>query len=130
MEARPIAQRCVARSFVRLAVVGVLALACVGFTEQAAWSAPPRPARVPASTTRATAPRAATKGTYVVRAGDGWFHIAKKHNVAMQKVLAANHATTATKLSVGQVVHVPPSGAQPSGARAKLAVRAPARPAK
>lgn len=130
MEARPIAQRRVARSFAKLAIVGVLALACVGFTEQAAWSAPSRPTRAPPSTTRAAAPRVAAKGTYVVRAGDGWFFIAKKHNVAMQKVLAANHATTATKLSVGQVVQLPPSSAQPSGARAKPAVRAPARPAK
>ena len=130
MEVRPIAQKRVARWSVKLAVVGVLALACVGFTEQSAWSAPSRPTRAPASSTRAAAPHVAAKGTYVVRAGDGWFQIAKKHNVAMQKVLAANHATAATKLRVGQVVHVPPSSAQPSSARAKPAARAPARPAK
>jgi LysM repeat protein len=129
MEVRPIAQRRVARWSLKLAVVGALALACVGFIEHDAWSAPPRSTRAPPSSTRAAAPRVAAKGTYVVRAGDGWFQIAKMHNVTMQKVLAANHATTATKLRVGQVVHVPPSSAQPSGARAKPAARAPA-PAK
>lgn len=122
MEVRPFAPRRVARWSVKLAVVGALALACVGVVEHDAWSAP-RSTRAPTST-RAAAPHPAVKGTYVVRAGDGWFQIAKKHNVAMQKVLAANHATTATKLRVGQVVHVPPSGAQPSSARAKPAARA------
>jgi hypothetical protein len=124
MEVRPIAKRCFSA---KLAIIGALALACVGLTEHAAWSAPQRATRATVTAHGATA-----KGTYVVRAGDGWFQIAKRHNVSMQSVLAANHATTATKLRVGQVVHLPPHSALPKTARvksAKPAVR-PARPAK
>ncbi len=128
MEIRRIEPRRVARWSVKVVVVGVLALAA-GFVEQAAWSAPPRPAHAPATSARAATPRAAAKGTYVVRNGDGWFQIAKRHNVPMQKVLAANHATTATKLSIGQVVQLPPGSAQAGAAKAKPVARVPARPA-
>jgi len=116
--------RSVARWSVKLAVVGALALAC-GFIEHDAWSAPR-----PHATSHAVA-----KGTYVVRSGDGWFQIALRNHVTMEKLLAANHATIATKLGVGQVIKLPPSGAQPKSAqpktaRAKPPVKAPARSAK
>ena len=130
MEVGRIAPKGVARWSVKLSVVGVLVLAC-GFVEHAAWSAPARPTHAtPASTARAATPRVAAKGTYVVRNGDGWFQIAKRNNLPMQKVLAANHATTATKLSVGQVVQLPPANAQATApkAKAKTTARAPAKP--
>ncbi len=47
--------------------------------------------------------------TYVVRANEGWFQIAKSHGTSMKELLAANHATTATKLRVGEKIQLPPT---------------------
>ena len=54
------------------------------------------------------APRKATAHTYVVRAGDGgWWRIAQTHGVTLSQLLAANHATTAAPIRVGQTVTLP-----------------------
>jgi LysM repeat protein len=54
------------------------------------------------------APRKATAHTYVVRAGDGgWWRIAQAHGVTLSQLLAANHATAAAPLRVGQTVTLP-----------------------
>jgi len=54
------------------------------------------------------APRKATPHTYVVRAADGgWWRIAQTHGVTLSQLLAANHATTATPIRVGQTVTLP-----------------------
>ncbi len=54
------------------------------------------------------APRKATAHTYVVRTGDGgWWRVAQAHGVTVSQLLAANHATTATPIRVGQTVTLP-----------------------
>jgi LysM repeat protein len=50
--------------------------------------------------------------TYVVHANEGWFQIAKSHGTTMRELLAANHATTGTKLHVGQKIQLPPAHAK------------------
>jgi LysM repeat protein len=87
----------------KLALVGALVVAVAGAAEGAAWSAPRLHKRVAA----AHASRAPARGTVVVHAGEGWYQIAKAHGVTMQQLLAANHATPATKLDAGQVLRLP-----------------------
>ncbi len=54
------------------------------------------------------APRKATAHTYVVRAGDGgWWRLAQTHGVTLSQLLAANHATSATPIRVGQTLTLP-----------------------
>jgi hypothetical protein len=77
---------------------------------------------------------------YVVRPGDGgWWKVAQAHGVTLPQLLAANHATAATPLRVGQTVMLPPQAHDPAKA-AKAAhgkasaasankTAAPARPA-
>lgn len=72
------------------------------------------------------APRKATAHTYVVRAGDGgWWRVAQAHGVTLSRLLAANHATAATPLRVGQTVTLPPQARGP-GKTPKAAGKAPA----
>jgi len=84
-----------------------------------AWSAPHK-AQAPAR-------------TCVVKAGDGgWFKLAHAHGVSLSQLLAANKATTATPLRVGETVKLPPQAKDPaSTAKAPTANRAgkPATPA-
>lgn len=54
--------------------------------------------------------------TYVVRPNEGWFQIAKSHNVTMKDLLAKNHATLATKLHAGQKLQIPAAAAHPKPA--------------
>jgi LysM repeat protein len=78
-----------------------------------AWSAPHRP-QVPRS--------------YVVKAGDsGWWKVAHAHNVSLSQLLAANHATTATPLRVGQTVKLPPQAHDTPKAAKPATATAPAR---
>jgi LysM repeat protein len=66
-----------------------------------AWSAPHK-AQTPAAR------------TYVVKAGDGgWFKVAQAHHVSLPQLLAANKATTATPLRVGQTLKLPPQAKDP-----------------
>jgi LysM repeat protein len=78
----------------------------------------------------ASAPHARTTGpakTYVVHAGDGgWWRVAQAHGVSLPQLLAANHATSATPLRVGQSVNLPPPAHDP----AKAASRAKSTPIK
>ncbi len=54
------------------------------------------------------APRKATAHSYVVRAGDGgWWRVAQAHGVTLSALLAANRATSATPIRVGQTVLLP-----------------------
>ncbi len=84
-----------------------------------AWSAPHK-AQAPAR-------------SYVVRAGDGgWFKVAHAHGVSLSQLLAANKATTATPLRVGETLKLPPQAKEAaSTAKAAKATHAgkPATPA-
>jgi LysM repeat protein len=60
----------------------------------------------------------AASRSYVVKANEGWFQIAKSQKTTMKDLLAANHATTATKLRVGQKIQLPPAPAHPKTAKA------------
>lgn len=84
-----------------------------------AWSAPHK-AQAPAAR------------TYVVKAGDGgWFKVAQEHHVSLSQLLAANKATTATPLRVGQTLKLPAQAKDAPGAAkataAKTAAPAPKR---
>ncbi len=54
--------------------------------------------------------------TYVVVLGDGWMKIANKHNITLAELLAANAATTATFLMVGETICVPANATTPTTA--------------
>lgn len=76
-----------------------------------------------------SAPRKPTTHAYIVRTGDGgWWKVARAHGVTLQQLLAANHATAATPLKVGQTVQMPAT-AHEAGKAAKPAPKKPATPA-
>ncbi|KAL1871068.1 hypothetical protein Daus18300_004813 [Diaporthe australafricana] len=52
--------------------------------------------------------------SYTVKAGDTLFSIAHSHGTTLEKLQAANPGVVAKNLQVGQVLHLPSSGAQPS----------------
>jgi LysM repeat protein len=82
-----------------LAAIAVVSSLVVG--SGVAWAAPHKP----------------QAHTYVIKAGDsGWWKVAQTHNVTLPQLLAANHATTATPLRVGQTVKLPPQAHDPSKA--------------
>jgi LysM repeat protein len=81
------------------------------------------------------APRKTTAHAYVVRAGDrGWWRVAQAHGVTLSALLAANHATSATPIRVGQTVllpaqaHDPPKTPRASG-KASSSAKSAAHPA-
>lgn len=91
------------RSGLAQVIAGVVALAaCLLTVEGATSAAQARTAAAPAATPATHATHA-----YVAKPGDGWFQIAHAQGVPMQKLLAANHATTSTPLNVGQKLVVP-----------------------
>lgn len=52
--------------------------------------------------------------SYTVKAGDTLFSIAQSHGTTLDKLQAANPGVVAKNLQVGQVLHLPSSGTQPS----------------
>jgi LysM repeat protein len=86
------------RSIAHIAAAVAVVAACAGLAEGTAWS-------------RSAAPGAAkaapTAHTYVARAGDGWYQIAHAHGTTLPHLLAANHATAATPVNVGQKIKLP-----------------------
>jgi LysM repeat protein len=75
-----------------------------------------------ASASQVASSKAPSARTYVVRAGDGgWLQIAKAHGVTMPHLLAANHATPATRVVAGEKIALPPA----PKSKAKSAVRPP-----
>jgi len=96
-----------------LAYIAILVTAAVW--ADTAWSAPTaKPATPPTH-------------AYVVRQGDGgWWKLAHGQGVTLAQLLAANHATTATPLRVGQTIRMP----APIRDAAKHAKHAPKKPVK
>ena len=63
----------------------------------------------PESTTTSTTPTTASPGgTYTVVDGDGWYAIAQKLDVPVERLLEVNGATLSDPLFVGQELKVPP----------------------
>lgn len=63
----------------------------------------------PESTTTSTTPTTASPaGTYTVVDGDGWYAIAQKLDVPVERLLEVNGATLSDPLFVGQELQVPP----------------------
>jgi hypothetical protein len=81
-----------------------------------AWSAPHKA-------------QTAAARTYVVKAGDGgWFKVAHAHGISLSQLLAANKATTASPLRVGQTVKLPPQAKDAQGAAKVNSATKPATP--
>ena len=59
------------------------------------------------SAATATLAPGSASGSYQIQAGDYWLGIAKKLNVSLNALLAANGATTSTVLLVGKYLKVP-----------------------
>ena len=84
-------------------VLYVAVLVTAGLWAGTVWSAPAK---------------AAPTHPYVVHAGDGgWWAIAHAHGVPMDRLLAANHATLASPVKVGQTLQMP-GAARPAKAAA------------
>jgi LysM repeat protein len=108
------------RSIAHIAAAVAVIAACAGLTEGTAWS---RTAPAPAT---AKAPPART---YVAHPGDSWWQIAHAHGTTVPHLLAANHATTASPVNVGQRIKLPadarvdPKAAHPVQTPARRAPR-------
>ena len=79
----------------------------------ASTPAPTRPAASPTPVV-ASAAAAATgpvSSTYVVRSGDNWFSIARRHGVSQETLAAYNNKTPSDILQVDDVLRIPPAGA-------------------
>lgn len=73
---------------------------------------PTRPAASPTPVVAAAAASAGTQSTtYVVRSGDNWFNIARRHGVSQEALAAYNNKTPSDILQVGDVLRIPPAGA-------------------
>jgi LysM repeat protein len=65
--------------------------------------------------------------TYAVKSGDSLWTIAKKHNVTVQQLAAANNLSTGVVLKLGQKLIIP--GKSPAGSAAGTTAHTPAAPA-
>jgi hypothetical protein len=80
----------------RAIALGVaVAAVCTTLTIGAAWA-------------KGAVAKAAPPHTMVVRSGDGgWWQIAHTHGTTLPRLLAANHATAATPVKVGDRIRLP-----------------------
>jgi LysM repeat protein len=90
------------RVVLTFAGAALVAAGCGGSKHAAKATTLPTAPTIPSTTT--TPPN-----TYVVRAGDSLGLIAKRLNVALNAIIALNHLPDANKISVGQVLVVPPT---------------------
>jgi LysM repeat protein len=85
----------------------VVAALCTTVTMGTAWA-------------KTGATRAAPARSVVVKSGDGWWQIAHAHGTTVPKLLAANHATNATPLKVGEHLRLPADAKTPKPAHAAV----------
>jgi LysM repeat protein len=84
--------------------------------------------RAPAAPAVAARPVVATDGEYVVRSGDVLSTIARRHNVSVAALSAANNITNPDRIVVGQTLKIPVGGSTAAATPAPATPRAEPQP--
>jgi murein DD-endopeptidase MepM/ murein hydrolase activator NlpD len=111
-----------------LRLISILALAALAACTR---NGPPAPVEVKSqqyygrATSMASASRQATDGAILVQRGDTVYALARKHNVAPQELIEANHLRAPYALQVGQRISLP-RAAQPQAPATRVVETVPA----